>query len=189
MAFRAAALRRFDAGQVDAPSEHAKRRHLLDLFARRGHRIFVESGTYRGDTTAFFLRHADRLITVEVDPTLHRRAQERFAREPKVEVVAGDALVEIPRIVGELDTPPLVWLDGHYSGGSTGRGVEVEPALVIIKRLGDIAPPGITIIVDDLRLFGRLPDFPGLDDLITTARRSFPTASLQTGLDSLVITA
>jgi hypothetical protein len=189
LALRAHAARSYDAGRVEGPSEHAKRRHLLELFRERGHRTFVESGTYRGDTTAFFVPHADRLITVEVDRRLYQQARDRFGREPKVEVVEGDALVEVPRIVAELDVPALVWLDGHYSGGDTGRGVEVEPALAILDRIGDAAPAGSTIVVDDLRLFGRLPDFPRLEDLIGTAHKAFPRAALRTGLDSLVIAA
>lgn len=189
LALRALAARSFDAGRVEVPSEHAKRRHLLGLFRERGNRTFLESGTYLGDTTAFFVPHADRVVTVEIDARYYQRAQARFAAEPKVEVVAGDALVEIPRIVGELRTPPLIWLDGHYSGGATGLGAEVEPALAIIERLGTLAPAGTTIVVDDLRLFGRLPDFPGLDDLVRSAREAFPAATLRTGLDSLVIGA
>jgi hypothetical protein len=189
LALRALAARSFDAGRVEVPSEHAKRRHLLELFRERGHRTFLESGTYRGDTTAYFVPHADRVITVEIDDQYYQKAKARFAAEPKVEVVIGDALAEIPRIVGELGDPPLIWLDGHYSGGATGLGVEVEPALTIIELIGGVAPAGTTIIVDDLRLFGRLADFPGLDDLILTARKAFPTATLRTGLDSLVIGA
>ena len=189
LALRAQAARSFDAGRVEVPSEHAKRRHLLELFRERGHRTFVESGTYRGDTTAFFVPHADRLITVEVDPRLYEQARARFVREPKVDVVEGDALVEIPRIVAQLNGPALIWLDGHYSGGETGRGLEVEPALAILERIGDVAPVGTTIVVDDLRLFGRLPDFPRLEDLIGAAHAAFPTATLRTGLDSLVIAA
>jgi hypothetical protein len=189
LAARAIALRRFDSGRVEAPAEFAKRRHLLALFQEHGHRVFVESGTYRGDTTAFFLRYAERLLTVEVDPRLFQRARARFADAPKVQVIEGDALVEIPRVVGELTEPPLIWLDGHYSGGETGKGAEVEPALEIIRRLGGVAPAGSTIVVDDLRLFGLLPDFPRLDDLIIATREAFPTATLRTGLDSLVVLA
>lgn len=189
LAARVLAVRSFDAGRVAPPSEHAKRRHLRALFRERGHHTLVESGTYRGDTTAYFLPYAQRVLTVEVDGRLAERARQRFADTPKVQVVEGDALVEIPRIVGELREPALVWLDGHYSGGETGQGAEVEPALAIIKRLGGSAPAGTTIVVDDIRLFGLLPDFPRLDDLVVTAREAFPAATMRTGLDSLVILA
>jgi hypothetical protein len=57
---------------------------------------FHRVGTYRGDATAFFLPYADRLITVEVDDDLFRRVRARFAREPKITVVEGGAIVEIP---------------------------------------------------------------------------------------------
>jgi predicted O-methyltransferase YrrM len=187
LAQRALALRHFDAGIVDLPPPRAKRRHLLALFRDRGHHTFVEAGTYLGDTVAFFLPHARRIISVEIDPDLHRAASERFRGEPGVEIVQGDAEHEVPRIVGELGGPAFVWLDGHHSGEGTSQGESYEPAVAILERLKDVhVAPGTTIVVDDLRLFGRLAEFPSLESL-TSAARALPNAQAYVGLDSLVI--
>jgi predicted O-methyltransferase YrrM len=86
---RLLAAKRFDAGRVGPPADRAKRRHLLDLFREREHRIFVESGTYLGDTVAAFLPHAGRIFSVEIDPRLHGAAAARFAGEPQVEIILG----------------------------------------------------------------------------------------------------
>ena len=188
LAQRALALRQFDAGVVDLPPPRAKRRHLLSLFRERGHDCFVEAGTYLGDTVQFFLPHAGRIISVELDDELWRAASERFAAHPQVTIVKGDAEQEIPRIVGELELPPLVWLDGHHSGEGTSQGEHAEPAVAIVERLGQTrVPPGTTIVVDDLRLFGRLPEFPALESLTSAARAAWPDAQIRVGLDALVI--
>jgi hypothetical protein len=72
----------------------------------------------------------------------------------------------------------------------TGAGEEIEPAASILARLGAArTPAGTTIVVDDLRLFGLHPDFPGLDELVDRARQGFPDARIRVGLDSLVIEA
>jgi hypothetical protein len=173
---------------VEPPDPVQKRQHLLEVFTARGHEVLVESGTFLGDTVAFFLPHAERIVSVEVEPTLYADARRRFAPEPKVELILGDALDVIPQVVQVLDRPPLLWLDGHFSGGVTGRGAEIEPAVTIVERLGRIpTPDGITIVIDDLRLFGSEPTFPQLDELLASARGAFPDGRIYAGLDALVI--
>ena len=173
---------------AEAPEATAKRAHLLSLFRARGHQTLLESGTFVGDTVEYFMPHAVRIISVEVEPKLFADAQRRFAGVPNVELVFGDALHLVPGIVDQLEDPPLIWLDGHFSEGVTGSGDEIEPAASILARLGAVrTPPGTTIVVDDLRLFGEHPDFPGLDELVDRARQGFPDARIRVGLDSLVI--
>jgi GT2 family glycosyltransferase len=175
---------------AEAPDGTAKREHLLSLFRARGHRTVLESGTFMGDTVEYFMPHAARIISVEVEPKLFADAQRKFEGVANVELVLGDALHVIPEIIARLDDPPLVWLDGHFSEGVTGSGDEIEPAASILARLGAVGTPkGTTLVVDDLRLFGQHPDFPGLDELVERARQGFPEARIRVGLDSLVIEA
>lgn len=173
---------------LQGPSAHAKHRHLLDVFRQRGHRVFVEAGTYHGETAAFFVSHADDITSVELHDGLYSDAVHRFAGEPKVVIVHGDALEEVPRIVANASAPPLVFLDGHCSGAGTATGEEMEPAAAMLPSLGKTAPPRTTVVIDDLRLFGSgLFGFPQLDTLTAAARESFPKANIRTGLDSVVI--
>jgi hypothetical protein len=182
------AARRHDLGLEGAPANLAKRRHLLRLFRAGGHSIFVESGTYRGDTVAFFVPHARRIVSVEIEPSLHAAAARRFASQPHVEILLGDAMELIPRIVEDLQNGCLLWLDGHFSGRNTGRGEIAEPVIHILAKLGGIAAEGpVTIVIDDLRLFSREATFPKLHELVEAAVDAFPSAEILTGLDSLVI--
>ena len=176
--------------RVWPPPEILKRLHLLSLFQQRGHRTLVESGTYVGGTVEFFLPHASRIFTVELDPVLFQDATAKFATEPAVTVLHGDATEHIPRILADLHDPALVWLDGHYSGGVTARGAEDEPALTILAALGEQGlPAGSTIVVDDLRGFSDHADGLSLERLVGTARRAFPYARLRCQVDGLVIAA
>lgn len=185
---RVLAAREFDAGRISVPAERAKRRHLLGLLADGNHRVFVESGTYLGGTVAFMAPHVDRIISVEIDSALFERAQARFAGDTSIELVLGDALEEIPRIVAGLDEAPLIWLDGHASGGITGHGMHLEPALEMLVRLREAGlVPGTTIVIDDLRVFGRLEGYPALGELMRTVLEEFPAGEILAGLDSLVI--
>ena len=186
---RLSAARRYDSGRLGPPADHAKRRQLLELFRARGHEVFVESGTYLGGTVAFMVPHARRIISVEIEPALYEAARRRFGNEAKVELVLGDAAAVVPGFVAGLGEPALVWLDGHFTGGvNTVRGEAIEPAPGILESLGarDL-PSGMTVLVDDLRLFGRGDGFPPLDELLLQARQAFPDAEIALGLDSLVI--
>jgi hypothetical protein len=187
---RLLAAQRFDRGMVAQPAQHAKRRHLLALFKERGHDTLVETGTYFGDTVRFFLPHATRIVSIEIDRGLHARAARRFSRKNNVQIVLGDAVEWAPRFLSELDEPCLLWLDGHFSGGATGRGELSEPAVAILSRIAEFgSPPGMTIVIDDLRLFGRSPDVPSLVSLVDASRAAFPGARITGELDSLVVRA
>jgi hypothetical protein len=81
-------------------------------------------------------------------------------------------------------------LDGHFSGKETGRGESDEPVIDIftgLRGIGNQKP--LTIVVDDLRLFGREPGFPKLDELVLAAAETFPSGHVLTGPDSLVVIA
>ncbi|MDP1849437.1 MAG: hypothetical protein Q8K79_16730 [Solirubrobacteraceae bacterium] len=179
---------RFAVGRSCLPPTFAKRAHLLRLLDERHHRVFVEAGTYLGDTVEFFSHRVARVISVELHDGLFERAAERFAGVPNVDIQHGDALELVPAIVAGLADAPLVWLDGHYSGEGTAEGTEVEPAAAILTRLGPVSAAGTTVVIDDLRLFGH-PQFARLEDLVHAAATSFPHARVRTGLDSLVIEA
>lgn len=171
-----------------SPPAIAKQRHLLNVLKSRGHRIFVEAGTYKGATTAFFVAHADQVISVELHDGLFAAAEKRFAKHPNVTLVHGDSLVEIPKIVANCSSSPLVFLDGHFSGRGTAQSQEMEPAESTLRRLADVTPAGTTVVIDDLRLFGSgLHGFPQLDAVTAAARAAFPTAVIRAGLDSIVV--
>jgi hypothetical protein len=180
---------RYDAGSVAAPADRAKRRFLLRLFKERKHQLFVESGTFLGGTVEYFLPHARQIVSVEIEPHLYEAARRRFNASPSVELVLGDALEEIPRVLSAVSEPPLVYLDGHFTGGVNKEpGRFVEPAPGILEKLGGLGlPPGTSIVVDDLRLFGCGDGFPGLDELTFAARNAFPGAAIYAGIDCLVV--
>jgi hypothetical protein len=186
---RLRAGRHYDAGRVAAPADRAKRRFLLRLFQERNHRLLVESGTFLGGTVEYFLGHAERIISVEIEPKLHEQAVQRFEDAPSVELIQGDAIDLIPKLLAEISEPPLVYLDGHFTGGVNEEpGQFVEPAPGILERLGDLdLPSGTSVVVDDLRLFGRGDGFPPLDELTSAARKAFPRGEIYVGIDCLVI--
>ena len=80
--------------------------------------------------------------------------------------------------------------DGHFSGPGTAEGKFTEPAEATLDGLAAVAPPGTTVVIDDLRLFGSgLYGFPDLDAITASDRKAFPHAVIRTGMDSIVVEA
>jgi 16S rRNA (adenine1518-N6/adenine1519-N6)-dimethyltransferase len=54
--------------------------------------LVIEIGPGKGALTAPLLKRADRVVAIEVDPAMVLRLRERFADEPRLEIVENDVL-------------------------------------------------------------------------------------------------
>ena len=106
----------------------------------------IESGTYRGVTAARCARQVAKVYTIELDKELAAGATMYLRGCLNVEVIQGDALVELPRILARAEVRDvLVFLDGHFSGGETALGDLAEPAVEQIKALSPHSPDDVLI--------------------------------------------
>ena len=105
-----------------------------------------------------------RILTIELDSDLARRAVKRLARYPNIEVVEGDSARILPRVLSGLSEPALFWLDGHFSGTGTARGERETPLLHELEAIGRHPVPGHVLLVDDARLLGS-GDYPSLEEI------------------------
>src|SRR5687768_13234282 len=91
-------------------------------------RVLVETGSYRGDgIQAAIDAGFQRVISLEIQPHLVKHCLERFADKKGVTVLEGDSGKLIGKAIADLKEPFLCWLDGHFSGGDTGRGFRNAP--------------------------------------------------------------
>ena len=117
---------------------------------------WVETGTYRGDTTAFLARAAQHVYSIEPGPDLARDARERFAADSRVTIVEGLAEDRLAEVLDGIEAGPVsFWLDGHYSAGVTHRGPSETPIraelAVVEKHLDRLTP--VSVLIDDVRCF------------------------------------
>jgi hypothetical protein len=89
--------------------------------------IFVETGTYFGQTTETAARHFKQVYTIELSSELAESNRRDFSGVENVTVIQGDSGIELEAVVKKVKTPVIIWLDGHYSGGVTSCGVDVCP--------------------------------------------------------------
>jgi len=172
------------------PHSYMKYLALRGLARRTGARCLIETGTFRGVTSARCARIFARVVTIELDAALARDAEQRLARHANVTVLQGDAAVLLPAAFERHGCgDAVVFLDGHFSGGITAKGPVVEPALAELEILARYADRICGIVIDDFRLFGVEPGFPKKAELTNAAESLFPFPAFALGIhfDQMVI--
>ena len=117
--------------------------------------VWVETGTYRGDTTAYLARTAAHVHSIEPGPELAEAARWRFRDDTRVSILQGLSEERLPELLETLEGPVSFWLDGHFSAGVTFRGPADTPIRdeldVIGRHLGRLGR--VSVLVDDVRCF------------------------------------
>jgi len=159
-------LRRWNKDGQQAPPPHLVKSETVLQYGRRyGLRCLVETGTYLGDMVAVAHRQFNAVYSIELDEELFRAAVRRFRSCKNVFLKNGDSAAVLQRLVGSIDTPCLFWLDAHYSGGVTARGLTDTPILSELRAVLSRDVEGDVLLIDDARLFGGDPNYPRLDEL------------------------
>jgi hypothetical protein len=140
---------------------------------------WVETGTYKGDTSALLASHAKMVYTIEPAEQLYLDARERFRDTSNVEVINGMSEQVFPTLLGRLNGPVNFWLDGHYSTGVTFQGPKdcplVEELDSIEKNLKNFSQ--VVILIDDVRYCAnpevhQFSGYPKLDVMVEWARKN-----------------
>ena len=135
----------------------------------------VETGTFYGDSTRAFATRGHAVHTIEVSQDLARTVFPGL-QALGVRCYQGDSGVLIGGILDELSTNGSTtvnfWLDGHWSGGPTGKAVDYEtPIVPELKNISSYRGrfSRLVVAVDDLRCFGNDPGYPDKKFLVDWA--------------------
>ena len=160
--------------EVRNPHSYSKVRQIRALAHRTGSRHFIETGTYLGNTAMRCSKSFERVITIELDPSLFRQARDYLAKRPNVLCLEGDALTLLPVVLARPEvTDALVFLDGHFSGGVTAHGDLAEPACEEVSVLAGYKDKINGVIIDDFRCFGRDAGWPKRSVLLKSIEDAF----------------
>ncbi len=152
-----------------------KRAILKKIAEEHAISVFVETGTFRGDTPWFFRNNFRKIFSIEVQPQLAALAARRFSKHDHIEIIEGDSAKKLVEIIPKIDGSVMFWLDGHYSAGITGRGDDDCPIWGELKAINNTLKHPFVIIVDDARCFGINSGYPSLDLLQSYLSENFPS--------------
>jgi hypothetical protein len=155
----------------------APRKVKMKVLARYGDRsgIWVESGTYLGQTSKLLAREASLVITIEPSPDLVRRARKTLAKYANIQLIQGLSENHLPGILPNLSGHVSFWLDGHASGGMTYGKPEDTPIREELRLIGMYLSnwESVCVFVDDFRGFGLrstvFSDYPMRSELVQWA--------------------
>ena len=115
--------------------------------------IWVETGTYLGQTTKFLSENFRFVHSIEPSKKCLRIAKRNLRFSKNVALYEGTSELCLEEICSSLDGDICFWLDGHYSEGITFKGNVDTPILfeleTIKKYLGNFS--NTVILIDDIR--------------------------------------
>lgn len=150
------------------PPETARKQELISRFGlENGADTLVETGTYLGHTIRKQMDRFKDIYSIEIVRDLYDEARREFRSNPKVHLYCGDSGKELRNILREIpgDRTVLFWLDGHFSGGITGKGDENSPILQELDAVVSHIRKKCLILIDDARCFSGKGGYPTLEKL------------------------
>ena len=117
-------------------------------------RHYVETGTYLGNGIKDVLNNYENIHSIELADKWYQHNVEQFKNHNNVKMYLGDSKKILPELLDNIDEPITIYLDAHYSGGTTAFGDEEVPLLFELEILKNRKYDDI-IIIDDCRLLGK----------------------------------
>lgn len=130
--------------------------------------VFIESGTFMGESTSLASNIFEKVYTIELEPSLYDRAVSLFKEKTNIDTLFGDTIKILPEILIKESRNSIFWLDGHNSGPGTNVGEIDFPALQECEIIDKYFTGNLgLILIDDVRLFGKGHTFQIDDSLMT----------------------
>ena len=119
--------------------------------------IFIETGTYLGETTFEMEKHFNFVHTIEIKKQFYNNVKKKYNGN-KIKFYLGDSSFCLKEICKNINNNSIFFLDGHWSSGNTGRGKKDCPLYEELEVINEIFKYNAIIIIDDCRLFGKGPN-------------------------------
>ncbi len=135
---------------------------------------FVETGTWKGDTSVWASQHFQNVFTVEFAKHIYESTSGIYSHVKNIEFLWGHTKEQLKLVVPQLKEPALFWLDAHWMGGGTAGENDECPLLEELEIINNSECEHF-ILIDDARLFlspppspHRIEQWPSLNEIIAT---------------------
>jgi len=119
--------------------------------------IFIESGTYKGDTTRLMCKYYKYVYTFEINPRLFMDSQDASLNNKlsNAHHYFGNCYDLMSKVIAMDNRQCFFFLDAHLSGADTSFFEEFVPLYKELQVINDLYPQNQfgVVCVDDVRLF------------------------------------
>lgn len=152
----------------NSPATPIYKRKTVESYAQKySCNIFVETGTYLGEMIEYQERNFEKIFSIEIADLFYNFSTKRLKKKKKISIVKGNSGTELGMLLKQfsVDDRILFWLDGHYSGGNTGKGEKNCPIYEELNCIFKGRDGKDIILIDDARCFNGTEDYPDLIEL------------------------
>ena len=125
--------------------------------------LWIESGTYYGDTTNMLSKIANKVISIEADERLSNLAKKKFEKTKNIEIILGKSEDLLKNILKKnyIYKNVCIYLDAHLcqdhlinkkTFGNEETGTPIKMELNSIEKEKNNFD-NINLLIDDIRLF------------------------------------
>jgi len=124
--------------------------------------LFIETGTYRGESARWAATIFPKVYTIEIDKDMHEAVRKN--RPDNMYLILGDSKVELPKLVKVIHEPALFWIDAHF--GTSRPPVLEEISCIIASPFDHIMYVDDTLLYDNNKSYSDWPGTPELESAL-----------------------
>ena len=110
-------------------------KHVLGKFRKYGD-VFIETGTLSGQGVKNALAVGfKRVYSIELSEYNYKVSKQNVGNDPRATLIFGDSSVELPKLIQTIAEPCVIWLDAHFSGGTTAGEGKPAPLLLELEAV------------------------------------------------------
>jgi len=139
--------------------------------------LWIESGTYYGDTTNVLSKIANKVISIEADDRLFNLAKKKFEKIKNIEIILGKSEDLLKNILNKnyIYRNVCIYLDAHlcqdhlinkktFGNEETGTPIKIELNSIENQKKNF---SNINLLIDDIRLFdANFQNYPSKNYLV-----------------------
>ncbi len=164
------------------PAPSMLKRKTVAAYAKKYRcNILIETGTYLGEMVEYQTKNFDKIFSIEIADVFYEFSTKRLKKYKNISIMKGDSSTVLGKVCKEIsaDDRVLFWLDGHYSGGQTGKGEKECPIYEELTNIFETRADQDVILIDDARCFNGEGDYPTLSELRMFIKQERENANME----------